>query len=63
MDKLKQEIIEAGRKSGLPQEQLGQYCHGAKDGDCWWKYCPQNNPETCRGHCPLDIHEEERGYQ
>lgn len=60
------EICEAGRKAGLPRESVGRYCQSGKDGDCIWANCPQtrdNEPETTGRHCPLDIHQEERGYQ
>lgn len=38
---------------------LGEYahCHGGRDGDCFWKHCPQlrdNEPEQSGRHCPLD---------
>lgn len=34
------------------------FCHGAKDGECSWKYCPQlrdGEPEASSRHCPLDV--------
>lgn len=37
-------------------------CHAGKDGDCYWKECPQlrdKEPETSGRHCPLDLPEEE----
>jgi hypothetical protein len=60
------EIIEAGRKIGLPEAVLGSYCHAHKDGDCAWQHCPQlrdDEPKATGRHCPLDIHQEDRGYQ
>ncbi len=63
---MKQEIEDVGRRMNLPADQIGEYCHSGKDGDCIWKHCPQNRdnePCNTNRHCPLDIHEEERGYQ
>lgn len=65
-EQMRREIEEAGRKVNLPQSQIGQYCHSQRDGDCIWIHCPQNRdgePVRSGRHCPLDIHEEERGYQ
>lgn len=42
------------------------YCHSQRDGDCIWDGCPQNRdgePRKTGRHCPIDIHDEERGYQ
>lgn len=63
---MEQEIREAGRRLGLPQEAVGEYCQSQRDGDCIWQHCPQNRdgePRKTGRHCPLDIHQDERGYQ
>ncbi len=42
------------------------YCHSARDGDCSASECPQlrdDEPTRTGRHCPLDMHDEERGYQ
>jgi hypothetical protein len=65
-EQMRGEIVEAGRRCGLPLNLLGQYCHSARDGDCTWRHCPQERdgePKRTGRHCPLDLHEEERGYQ
>ena len=58
---MRREIVEAGKKCGLPKHLQGKYCHSQRDGDCIWQHCPQNKKYL--SHCPLDIHEEARGYQ
>lgn len=67
-DQMREEIREAGRRCGLPEASLGTYCRSQRDGDCDcdWVDCPQlkdGEPRKSGRHCPLDIHEEERGYQ
>lgn len=35
----------------------GKRCHGASDGECIWKSCPQlrdDEPHKTGRHCPLD---------
>lgn len=60
-DRMRAEIVAAGRAAGLPMLAWGEYCHAGKDGDCNWEHCPQEkNWQPC---CPLVMHEEERGYQ
>ncbi|QEG28302.1 hypothetical protein GobsT_30790 [Gemmata obscuriglobus] len=42
------------------------YCHSGRDGDCNDGECPQlrdGEPEKTGRHCPLDMHDDERGYQ
>lgn len=42
------------------------YCQSDRDGDCRNQACPQlrdNEPAKTGRHCPLDIHDDERGYQ
>lgn len=42
------------------------YCQSQRDGDCIWSNCPQNRdgePRKTGRHCPLDLHDEERGYR
>lgn len=36
-------------------------CHAGRDGDCWWKNCPQeaNNRADWQEICPLAKDEEE----
>jgi len=63
---MRREIMETGKKCGLPEHLWGEYCHAQRDGDCIWQHCPQNRdnePLASGRHCPLDIHEESRGYQ
>jgi hypothetical protein len=65
-ERMCQEIAAAGRAVGLPPEQVGRYCQSMRDGDCRWEHCPQERdgePARSGRHCPLDLHEEERGYQ
>lgn len=34
-----------------------QHCHGSRDGECNWIYCPQlrdNEPRATGRHCPYD---------
>lgn len=65
-DQMKIEIIEVGKRVGLPLSEQGSYCHSMRDGDCNWSHCLQikdNEPHNTGRHCPLDIHDEERGYQ
>lgn len=38
------------------------HCHGGRDGECYWKHCPQlrdHEPAATGRHCPLDQLEEE----
>lgn len=28
------------------------HCHSGRDGDCNWRYCPQNRPATRKSYCP-----------
>lgn len=65
-DRMREEIREAGRKCGLPVAAWGTYCQSQRDGDCNWIDCPQlrdDEPRRSGRHCPIDIHDEERGYQ
>lgn len=55
-----------GEALGLPPEALSKHCQYQRDGDCIWKHCPQERdgePRRSGRHCPLDIHQDERGYQ
>lgn len=29
-------------------------CKAARDGECMWKYCPQEHLLSRRSHCPID---------
>jgi hypothetical protein len=63
---MEREIKAAGKKAGLPLDQIGEYCHAQRDGDCIWAHCPQvrdGEPGFTGRHCPIDLHDEERGYQ
>lgn len=43
-----------------------QRCHGASDGECIWKRCPQlrdGEPAKSGRHCPLDTREDEEMYE
>lgn len=65
-EEMRIEILDAGRRCNIPVMFLGEHCHSARDGDCNWECCPQNRdgePHATGRHCPLDLHEEERGYQ
>jgi hypothetical protein len=39
----------------------GEHCHAHKDGECFWKRCPQtrNGGADWMSHCPLDRYEDE----
>ena len=40
----------------------GTACHAGRDGECFWKECPQERdgePAKTGRHCPLDVHEED----
>lgn len=42
---------------GTPAEHAPPHCHADRDGDCFWKDCPQlreNEPLKSGRHCPLD---------
>lgn len=61
-----EEVAAVGRALGMPPEALGKHCQSMRDGDCVWRHCPQNRdgePRRSGRHCPLDIHQDERGYQ
>jgi hypothetical protein len=48
--------------SVLERYPLHTHCHSSRDGDCDWKYCPQNmdgEPMKSGRHCPLDIRDRE----
>lgn len=37
-------------------------CHAQKDGDCFWKDCPQlrdDEPKKSGRHCPLDTYNDD----
>lgn len=62
---MRAEIIEAGKRCGLPVESVGLYCQSQRDGDCEWASCPQikdGEPSKTGRHCPLDLHDDARGY-
>ncbi len=69
-DKMRAALDQARRSVNLPLLPWAVwesgYCHAHKDGDCTDSECPQNRdgePGKTGRHCPIDIHEEERGYQ
>jgi hypothetical protein len=65
-EEMRAEIEAVGRSLNLAPAAVGQYCQAGRDGDCNWQHCPQlrdGEPLKSRRHCPLDIHDEERGYQ
>lgn len=46
-----------GKHEGGPCAAVPERCHGARDGDCNWKKCPQlrdDEPKATGRHCPLD---------
>ena len=59
-------IVEIGIIHGIPARELGKYCQAGSDGECNWKYCPQNRddePKKTGRHCSLDICQDELGRQ
>lgn len=50
--------MRAGTESETTQAGPQPYCHGAKDGECYWEGCPQDRdgePTKSGRHCPLDL--------
>ena len=67
-DEMRAELEAARTKFHLPRVSVwaAGYCHAGRDGDCDAAECPQlrdGEPGRTGRHCPIDIHDEERGYQ
>lgn len=60
LDAIKHAEYRRGRDSAFADmADKNPHCHAARDGDCIWELCPQNDEATRKSYCPLDSRDDE----